>query len=61
MELRSIHTRLAEGLAYFNMKFDITKSQFIRFGDCNIPEITLQTGAQFCTLRYSDSVRYLGF
>lgn len=60
-ELRDIHRRLTEGLAYFNMKFDNGKSQFIRFGNCTIPEITLQTGQHFLTLRPSDSVKYLGF
>ena len=43
------------------MRFDNAKSQFIRFGGCNISEITLQTGAQWFTLGFSESVRYLGF
>ena len=60
-ELREIHRRLTEGLSYFNMKFDISKSQFIRFGNCTTSEITLQTGNQFLTLHYSESVKYLGF
>ena len=40
-ELREIHKRLTEGLALFNMKFDMTKSQFIRFGNCFVTEIFL--------------------
>ena len=40
-ELRTIHKLLCEGLAYFGMKFDGSKAAFIRFGNCNIEEITL--------------------
>ena len=46
-----------EGLAYFNMKFDITKSQFIRFGNCSVSEITLWSESQYVTKTFSESVR----
>ena len=57
-ELQRIFTRLCEALAYFNMGFDYTKSQFIRLGDFNDEEITLKdpAGNEF-TIKYSDKVR----
>jgi hypothetical protein len=39
--LQRVYTLLSEALAWFNMRFDTTKFQFIRFGTCHIEEINL--------------------
>ena len=47
-----------EGLAYFGMKFDGSKAAFIRFGNCDVEEITLaELDLSSHTIRYSDHVR----
>ena len=53
---------MCQALVYFSMSFDPTKAQFIRFGDCNIEEITLTNpDLSVNVTRFSDCVRYLGF
>lgn len=40
-ELQLIFTHISDALAHFNMTFDYGKSQFLRFGDCEIERVVL--------------------
>ena len=56
--LQVIYGHISDALAWFGMLLDDSKSQFIRFGDCDTTLITLRDrSGQTHPIRFSESIR----